>query len=102
MSALLLITGTIQLPAEKLPEARAAMAEMIRASRAEPGCLHYSYAQDILVPDIIHVTEKWASADALAVHFASDHIVQWRRTWADLGISDRDLTLYEISSHRPT
>ena len=33
------------------------MHKMIASSRDEPGCLHYSYAEDVLEPGLIHVTE---------------------------------------------
>jgi quinol monooxygenase YgiN len=56
---MLLIIGTIRLPADRLAAARPAMASMIEASRAEPGCLEYSYAEDVLEPGLIQVKERW-------------------------------------------
>jgi len=38
----------VRLPANRLEAARVIMAEMIEASRAEAGCLEYSYAEDVL------------------------------------------------------
>ena len=35
------------------------MERMIAASRAEPGCLGYAYAEDILEPGLIRVSEAW-------------------------------------------
>jgi quinol monooxygenase YgiN len=35
----LLIVGTVRLPADRLPDARPIMREMIEASRAGDGCL---------------------------------------------------------------
>ena len=47
---MLLIVGTVSLPAENLVHARPAMRAMVDASRAEAGCLAYHYAEDVLVP----------------------------------------------------
>jgi len=92
---MLLITGTIRLPADRLDAARPAMAAMITASRAEDGCLAYSYAEDVLEPGLIRVHEQWRDRAALDRHFAAAHIHAWRASWAELGIGDRDLVLWE-------
>ena len=61
---MLLIIGTIRLPADQLDAARPSMALMIEASRAEVGCLEYSYAEDVLDPGLIHVKERWRDRTA--------------------------------------
>lgn len=98
---MLLIAGTVRVLPAQLDAVRTAMAAMIAASRAEPGCLDYSYAEDVLDPGLIRVSERWTSRAALADHFTSAHIAQWRAAWATLGITDRDLTLYEVASSEP-
>ena len=92
---MLVIIGTIRLPAERLDEARPAMQRMISGSRTEPGCIDYSYAQDVLDAGLIHVTEVWSDRAALDAHFRSPHIADWRASWAALGIGERNLMLYE-------
>lgn len=99
---MLLIIGTIRLPPDKLAAARPAMERMISASRAEPGCLAYSYAQDVLDAGLIHVSEAWADHAALDAHFKSVHIAAWRASWTALRIGDRKLTLYEAGEGTPT
>ncbi|MFL5166850.1 MAG: putative quinol monooxygenase [Microvirga sp.] len=99
---MLLIIGTIRLPPDKLDQARPTMERMISASRAEAGCLAYSYAQDVLDPGLIHVSEAWRDRAALDAHFESGHIAEWRASWAELGIGDRNLTLYEAGEGAAT
>lgn len=99
---MLLIVGTVRLPAANLNEARPAMQRMIEASRAEAGCIEYSYATDILDPGLIHVKELWLDRASLDKHFASGHIAAWRSTWPTLGITDRDLVLYEVDAPQIT
>ncbi|TIT74555.1 MAG: antibiotic biosynthesis monooxygenase [Mesorhizobium sp.] len=99
---MLLIIGTVRLPPDKLEEARPAMQRMISASRAEPGCVEYCYARDVLDAGLIHVTEVWSDRAALTAHFKSAHISEWRASWATLGIGDRKLTLYEAGDGTPT
>ena len=99
---MLVIIGTIRLPAERLDEARPAMQRMILGSRTEPGCIDYSYAQDVLDAGLIHVTEVWSDREALDAHFRSPHIADWRSSWAALGIGERNLMLYEAGEPKPT
>lgn len=99
---MLLIVGTVRLPPEKLAEARPAMERMIMGSRAEFGCVEYAYAEDVLVPGRIHVKEIWRDQASLDAHFASDHIKAWRAAWPALGITDRNLLVYEIGTPRAT
>ena len=99
---MLVTIGTIRLPAERLDEARPAMQRMILGSRTEPGCIDYSYAQDVLDAGLIHVTEVWSDRAALDAHFRSPHIADWRASWAALGIGERNLMLYEAGEPKPT
>ena len=99
---MLVIIGTIRLPADRLDEARPAMQRMISGSRAEPGCLDYSYAQDVLDAGLIHVTEVWSDREALDAHFRSSHIADWRASWGSLSIGERNLMLYEAGEPKPT
>lgn len=92
---MIMISGTIRLPADGLARALPAMRAMMAASRAEAGCLAYAYAADLEQPGLIHVVERWDSRAALAAHFASPHLAAWRAQFADLGIHDRQLTLVE-------
>jgi len=93
---MLLIVGTIRLPADGLDAARTSIASMVEASGAEAGCLEYSYAEDVLDRGLIHVTERWIDRKALDEHFESAHIAIWRATWAQLGIWESKLALFEV------
>ena len=98
---MLVITGTFRVPPHHLDDARPHMAAMIAASRAEAGCLHYSYGEDLLDRGVIHVAEHWASREALAAHGVAEHIKTWRASWPGLGIGERDLTLFEADEGTP-
>ncbi|WP_029012107.1 putative quinol monooxygenase [Niveispirillum irakense] len=99
---MLLIIGTVRLPAENLPGARPVMRRMVEASRAEAGCLEYGYAEDVFDLGLIHVKELWTDQAALDRHFASAHIAEWRSAWPALGIGERNLRVYEVGQSRPT
>ncbi|CAG4927172.1 unnamed protein product [Acidocella sp. C78] len=98
---MLCIMGTIRLPAERMAEARAPMAAMIGATRAEAGCIEYAFAEDVLEPGLIRVSERWADQAALDAHAASAHMQVWRAALREIGVLGRDLALYDIANPRP-
>jgi quinol monooxygenase YgiN len=77
------------------------MASMIEASRAEAGCLEYSYAEDVLDPGLIHVKERWTGREALNEHFHTAHLAVWRAAWPSIGIRERNLRLYKVGESEP-
>lgn len=99
---MLLIIGTIRLPPENLAEARPVMQHMVAQSLAEDGCKAYAYAEDVLEPGLIRVTEIWRDQTSLDRHFATPHLAEWRASWPALGIHDRRLDVYDVSAARPT
>lgn len=90
---MLLITGTFRVSPDKLEEARPAMRRMIEGSRAEDGCITYGYADDILEPGLIHVTELWTDRAALEKHFTAPHLAEWRKAGRELGLHDGKLQI---------
>ena len=98
---MLCIMGTIRLPAERMAAARAPMAAMINATRAEAGCLEYAFAEDVLEPGLIRVSERWTDQAALDAHAASAHMQVWRAALREIGVLGRDLALYDLANPRP-
>jgi len=96
----LVIAGTIRVPPENLEAFRPHMLAMLEASRAEDGCLVYSYAEDVAELGLIRVFEAWRDQAALEAHFATAHLAAWRAAWPEFGVSDRRLIAYEVASQR--
>lgn len=92
---MIVIEGTVRIPPENLEAARPVMEQMIRASRAEAGCIDYAYAVDVLDPVLVRITERWESREALGAHFKAAHMDTWRSFFPQLGITGRALRLYE-------
>ena len=80
---MIVLTGTIRIPADKLDQARPLMKAVIEETRKEDGCLFYSFGEDVLEPGVIVIGEAWRDAGA------------------ELGVFDRQLTVYEAVSSRP-
>ena len=94
---MILVAGTFRLPPESLAAGRGAMMRVVAATRAEPGCISYAYAEDVLDPGLFRVSEAWDSREALTVHFAAPQMQQWQHERAELGMTDREMRAYTIS-----
>jgi quinol monooxygenase YgiN len=95
---MVLVCGRFRLPVEGAAEARTAIAKVIAASLAEPGCRAYSYAEDVIEPGLFLVHEEWESREALDAHFAAPHMREWQAARESLGFRDREISVYEIAA----
>lgn len=79
---------------------RTAAEAQIAASKAEGGCIDYTYAIDVLDPQVMRVLERWQSWEALEAHFAAPHMDAWRAALAGVKFLERDLHAHEVSETR--
>jgi quinol monooxygenase YgiN len=93
---MILVIGTFRLPPENLTAGREMLIRVIEETRAESGCLDYAYAEDVLEPGLFRVSERWATREALAVHFEAPHMKQWQCERAVLGMTVRDMRAYTV------
>lgn len=70
-------SGTMRYPAGVFEQHREAIAEVVRKSREEDGCLAYSLARDVADPDLFILYERWESEAAFNAHFASPHVQEF-------------------------
>lgn len=94
---MIVVSGHFRIPVERMTEARPLMQQIVAETLCEPGCLGYSYAEDLCEPGLIRVSEAWDSTDALTAHLATTHMQRWRTEREALGLSDRDITRYDIA-----
>ena len=95
-----IIAGTMRTPPENLAAIKPHMRTMLDTTRAEDGCIQYSYAEDVMEPGLIHIFEVWRDQASLDAHIASAHMTTWRAAGNSLGVSDRRLVNYQIAAQR--
>jgi len=97
-----ILAGTVRFDPARFETSQPRMREMMRLSRAEDGCIAYSYSQDLEDPGLIHVFEIWRDAEALHAHHAAPHFLAWRADREALGMSDRRMSRHDVSSSQET
>lgn len=95
-----IIAGTVRVSPQNLEALRPHQDAMLAASRAEDGCITYSYAVDVQDHGLIRVFEVWRDQAAVDAHFKAPHMATWRAANAELGVFERKLALYEVASER--
>lgn len=98
--AVIILAGTIRIDEGKQKAAAALLGPLVTGTRAEEGCISYSFAFDVLDESTLRIFEVFRDEAALAAHRASPHMATWRNQAASLGVSDRDLWQYEVSSRQ--
>jgi quinol monooxygenase YgiN len=98
---MLIVLAEATLGAEALEDAREAFTAMIEASRAEEGCISYSYAVDVLDPSKLIIVEKWVDDAALAYHFSTPHMAAFQAALAGLDVTITELAKFQADDGSP-
>ena len=94
------LAGTVRIQPGKRDAALPHIRAMVAASRAEPGCLKYSFAFDVSDDHLVHIFEVFESTDAREYHRHSPHMHAWRAAWTEAGVGDRDMMEYDVFASR--
>ena len=98
---MIIVAGTLRIPADRVADLLPAASAQLAASRAEDGCLSYAYAFDVEEPGLLRVFEQWESRAHLEAHFRQPHMTPWREALAAAGAHDRNLLCYEAGPGEP-
>lgn len=69
----ILVMGRFRTAPGEAAEAMPMLAAHAATVRTEAGCDFYSFGIDVGDPDVILISERWASQVALTAHFATAH-----------------------------
>ena len=98
---MLIVLAEARLGEGALDAGREAMATMVAASRAEEGCLGYTYGTDVLDPHKLIIVEKWVDDAALAYHFQTPHMAAFQQALAGLEVEITELAKYQADDGSP-
>ena len=96
----LIVAGTYRLPPENVSELRAHAMRMVAASLAEDGCEIYSHAEDLLEPGLMRFFEIWRDEASLRAHGQTPHMAAWRAAGDQLGVTDRNIGVFDAAGPR--
>lgn len=68
---MVIVGGRFEVDPERREEFLAGRRDAMLRSRAENGCLEYTFSADPIEPDRVVLFERWASREALDAHLAA-------------------------------
>ena len=92
---MIIVEGSARIPEGAWEKAQSAMETMIKASRAEAGCIEYAYSRDVIDPNLLRIIERWKDKAALQRHFAEPHMAAFGAALAEIGPQDLQVRMYE-------
>jgi quinol monooxygenase YgiN len=93
------VGGTFQFDPSTRDQFLASRLDMMRNSRAEAGCLEYTFAADPIDPGRVVLYERWESQDALDAHLAAMRAAP-RSSVDEVEPISSSIVIYDISGER--
>lgn len=75
---MIVVNAKIESDANNIAAMKDAIAAMEAASQAEDGCEDYTFSVELNNPNVLRITERWATSDALTAHFATPHMAEFQ------------------------
>jgi quinol monooxygenase YgiN len=97
---MIVLSGTVRIAPGMREAALPHIRAIVAASRAEPGCLAYSFAFDIEDDHLVRIFECFRDRPAREAHRNAPHMKVWREAWDAAGIGDRRMKEYDVSDAR--
>ena len=95
---MIIVAGTVHIPADKIDALRPTAEATLLATRKEKGCIVYSYAFDVLDKGLLRIYEEWEGLAHLQDHLKQPHMAPWRAKLAEIGASDRNIKRFEAGA----
>jgi quinol monooxygenase YgiN len=65
---MIIVTGAVRFGNGEIERLRSALVNNIETTRKEGGCQAYSYAVDLIDPNLLRITEMWQDEAAVDAH----------------------------------
>jgi quinol monooxygenase YgiN len=97
---MILIAGYVKYQPGAIEKLKSEMQKVVKATRAEKGCINYDFAVDLTDPSKLIIYEKWTDQAALQGHMNSPHMAEWRKAAGSAGPAERDLKIWDVGEPR--
>lgn len=98
---MIVVNVAVEIDPEHLPAIKDGIAAMEIASRAEEGCLDYTFSVELNNTSRLRITEKWETMDALTAHFSAAHMDAFKALLASYPPKGMEAYFYEAEEVTP-
>ncbi len=96
---MVIVGGTFEVEPDQREEFLADRHDMMRKSRAEPGCLEYTFSADPIDPSRVVLFERWASQESLDSHLSALRAVP-ESPMIEVRPKTVSIVIYEVAGER--
>jgi quinol monooxygenase YgiN len=97
----IIVAGSVDFDPARRAAALEAATPLLAPTRAQRGCLAYSWSPDPVEPARVHVFEAWADEAALASHFAGACYKGMLAVLGAHGVRGADVSKYRVDAREP-
>ena len=94
---MIVVNAIIESTEENIAGMKEEIAVMEEKSRAESGCIDYTFAVEFYRPSVLRITEKWVDQAALQAHFGEPHMADFQVAMAAHPPKSVTASFYEAS-----
>ncbi len=98
---MILIAGSVSIRPDRREEAVRAARTMAEATVKELGCISYRFSADLADPAKLFIFEEWESDEALARHFQTEHMREFREKLPGIVAGASVVKRYVVTSVSP-
>jgi quinol monooxygenase YgiN len=95
---MIIVSGEVRFGPGEIDRLRPAMRKAIEGARGEEGCESYSYAVDLLDPDLLRISERWRDRAALDAHMKEPHLLEFIGLVREAKVEAMSVRMYEGAS----
>jgi quinol monooxygenase YgiN len=102
--AVVIVTGELEVDPDQRDPFLAGRVDVMRASRAEAGCIEYTMSADPLQPGRVVLLEKWENQESLDAHLAglrAGSSTEPSESAPEIPVKSTSITVYDIAGERP-
>ena len=97
----IIISGTVDMPAENVTPALTEARPLIEGALEEKGCLDYDWCPDPRIPGRIRVFERWETEEDLHAHLNDKWYFDMRNCLGKYGITGAETLKYRVDLQEP-
>jgi len=94
---MIVVNVAVEIDPDHLEAMQPGIAAMETASRAENGCLDYTFSVEVNNKAILRITEKWDSMESLLAHFQVPHMADFQALMVAYPPKGMDANFYEAT-----
>jgi quinol monooxygenase YgiN len=97
---MVIVMGHAVLAPGEMERLRDAMVAQVTATRDEDGCEHYSFARDVVDPDVLRIAERWRDNASLTAHFGMPHMSVFNAAFSSAKVLSMSVKVYDENGER--